>query len=487
MPAILFRHVLYLLLFQCAVMQCAGLTNVTLRISRIADQVAVSWNAKSTVPQNIPVFPDYYLEISGDLQTWDLVQSYRSNSAARVLTGRIPLGQRNAAFLRVRSVLDLSGRTFFRVFMPNADFRDARIVGADFFSATLTAVRFADSDLTGTDFRFVSMPEADFRRAKAFAASFIGANLRGSDLRGADFSFADLTRADLSASDLSFADLRFALLTDADLNFAFLRGVKIDEHTLIAPKWRTVAAVLNSGPAGLNLKGMDLSFAIFIGADLRDADLRGTDLRGGDFRLANFNGADLTGANLHLADLRLSLMDDATQVTNKWRTVWRLLNDPNYPLDLQQMNLTNVALRGASWTNINFGGANLASSSLFQTIARDCIFTNANLSDTDLERCDFSGSNLTRALLRRAQGGNIQFVSANLASANLDSASLMDANFGGADLTATILRNCNLLRADFSGASLTNASFVGATLTGVNFTNAKFSNTIMANGTRRNE
>ncbi|MCI0535313.1 MAG: pentapeptide repeat-containing protein, partial [Verrucomicrobiales bacterium] len=174
-----------LLVLQLVLLRCAALTNLPLQVSQNADQIVVSWNAKSTVPQNMPVVPDYYLEVSNDLQTWELLQSYRSNAAPRRITRALPRHQEDAQFFRLRSVLDLSGRSFFRAFMARADFANARMVGADFFAATLTAARFADSDLTGTDFRSATMPGSDFRRATAFAASLAGANLRGSDLRGA--------------------------------------------------------------------------------------------------------------------------------------------------------------------------------------------------------------------------------------------------------------------------------------------------------------
>jgi uncharacterized protein YjbI with pentapeptide repeats len=286
-----------------------------------SDQAIITWEMKSLVSNAPPILPDYYLQTSADLLTWTTLQTYRSNTAPRTISRAFTVSPGSNFFCRVQRLLDLSGRTFFRAVFLNADFRNARIIGADLFGANLTGSLLTEADLTGSDLRLALFSGANLQKASLFGANLLGANLRGADLRGADLSFTDLTRADLSAADLSFADLRFATLTDADLNFAFLRGVEMDEHTVIAAKWRTVAAILNHGTSGLNLKGMDLSFATFIGADLRNTDLSNADLRGGDFRLVNFSGANLMGANLNLAEFRFSLMDETTRVTNKWRTV----------------------------------------------------------------------------------------------------------------------------------------------------------------------
>src|SRR5205814_9542829 len=64
---------------------------------------------------------------------------------------------------------------------------------------------------------------------------------RSSDLaKGADISFADLDSATLFAAGLREADLRFTVLSGADLRFASLHAARLDEHTLIDSKWRTI-------------------------------------------------------------------------------------------------------------------------------------------------------------------------------------------------------------------------------------------------------
>ena len=89
---------------------------------------------------------------------------------------------------------------------------------------------FCGADLSRHDLSHRYLVRADFREAR-----LIGCNFYMADLRDASFAGADLTDADLSGADLSGADLRSALLRGANLlvtdmhnallNGADLRGV----------------------------------------------------------------------------------------------------------------------------------------------------------------------------------------------------------------------------------------------------------------------
>ncbi|MEZ4611441.1 MAG: pentapeptide repeat-containing protein [Caldilineaceae bacterium] len=84
---------------------------------------------------------------------------------------------------------------------------------------------------------------------------------------------------------------------------ANLRGVQLDDATVISDRWRTVWAIVN-GTADLGaLAGANLSKA-----NLADADLPGADL----------TGANLSGANLAGADLTDAVLDGAGSTSRPW-------------------------------------------------------------------------------------------------------------------------------------------------------------------------
>ena len=58
---------------------------------------------------------------------------------------------------------------------------------------------------------------------------------------------ADLREADLCRVDMRGACLRGANLTDAVLDHADLRGVTVDDDTILAPKWELVRKLVNLG------------------------------------------------------------------------------------------------------------------------------------------------------------------------------------------------------------------------------------------------
>jgi uncharacterized protein YjbI with pentapeptide repeats len=166
--------------------------------------------------------------------------------------------------------------------------------------------------------------------------------------------------------------------------------------------------------SGANLSGAKLSGADLRRADLREADLRGADLSGTHLSGADLSGTNLSGTNLSRTNLSRTKIDDTTQIDDKWRLVWEIVNHGARKRDLSEADLNEVNLRRA-----NLSGANLRWASL----------GGANLNGTNL-----SGTNLHKANLRGA----------NLSEANLSEANLSEANLSEANLRETKLRGVNL-------------------------------------------
>lgn len=159
-----------------------------------------------------------------------------------------------------------------------------------------------------------------------------GAHLQGGDfaywfLEGADLRFANLKNADLSYSYLKSADLSNADLSGANLWRAYLSRALLDGANPDAAVYDAAGkikcdpdqvALLRSGvsvwnewyadeiskkPSDTRVYGAYLEEASFMGLDLSGVNLSYAHLEGSDLRNVNFTGADLTHAHLEGADL----------------------------------------------------------------------------------------------------------------------------------------------------------------------------------------
>ena len=86
-------------------------------------------------------------------------------------------------------------------------------------------IRFNESNTKRKE--HFSLPDADFRNA-----SLVGFDLNLADLRGADFSHADLQNANLERANLSGANFEGANLTGATLQYAYLYASNLKDTNL---------------------------------------------------------------------------------------------------------------------------------------------------------------------------------------------------------------------------------------------------------------
>ncbi|RME98553.1 MAG: pentapeptide repeat-containing protein, partial [Chloroflexi bacterium] len=75
-----------------------------------------------------------------------------------------------------------------------------------------------------------------------------------------------------------------------------------------------------------NCAGQDLSGKKLSGEDLRGVDFSNSDLHFADLNRADLRGANLSGADLRFANLRGVRIDPQTQLDDKWRLVWDIVN-----------------------------------------------------------------------------------------------------------------------------------------------------------------
>ena len=179
----------------------------------------------------------------------------------------------------------------------------------------------------------------------------IRADFRGADLSGANLTNAILYRADLRNASLRDANIIGTRFINADLRGVDFHGAIIGNGTCrhyecLSEKWKIVYRLQNSTAEfiyenlGISLSGQDFGHANLRGANLRYADLRGANLRGSDLRGADLGGAVLKGMKI----------DDDTQLDEKWRNVWTLVNRHTYDFhglnDLSEANLRGTEIHG---------------------------------------------------------------------------------------------------------------------------------------------
>jgi len=176
-----------------------------------------------------------------------------------------------------------------------------------------------------------------------------------------DFSQANLYEEDLSDANLAEADLSGAYLCAADLSGASLRQA--------------------------DLHGADLG-----GANLSEADLGEANLSEADLYEADLSGANLTGANLNAASLMRTTVTDSTQLDDKWRLVWSIVNEGEGDRYLQRADLSKADLSEADLRRADLRGADLRGTNL----------SDANLGGAYLDEANLYGANVTDQQLARA-------------------------------------------------------------------------------------
>jgi uncharacterized protein YjbI with pentapeptide repeats len=341
-----------------------------------------------------------------------------------------------ASFFRVRAVFDFSGGQFMEKSIQNVTLTNSIFIGANFFGAQLRGSSFDNADLAAADFRFANMSEVSAQNADFTLARLADADLTSANLVGAKLLLTDLSGATLVFADLTGADLRGAILQDNDTTFTRLHNTTVDSTTIFDRRSLAIWLIVNGKAAGRTFTDVDLSFADLSEGDLTKAQLIGLDLSGADLQKTDLTDANLTGATLRLLDLRGTIITAGTQITNKWRVISDIINNPK-----SDRSHPNADLTLGFWIGTTFERADV----------RNSQFSSGIMSDVNFEGATASG----------ARFDNVEFHAVNFKNADLR----------GAIFSQTLLDNVNFL-----GANLTNAIFFGAT----------FNNTTMPDGSIRN-
>ena len=453
---------------------------------------------------------------------------------------------------------DLQGADLSRAFLEGVDFSGANLQEANLQGSNLKEANLSSANLTQTELRGANLEEANLDYAVLIATQmddattivdkwrhvrdimsgdaadielqgidlsqaylryvdFSEMNLGEANLSGADLEYAELRAANLTRANLSNTDLWHADLTDAILDYANLRNARVhDRATMIPDKWWFVWDIVTNGGADRDLDGLDFARADLAGADLSDCVFTNSTLANANLERANLSGsdlrqADLTGTSLRWVNLHDVQMDDTTQIADKWREVWNIVNQVE-----ERDNLNDVDLSYTDLTKLDLSGQSLIQANLTYAILRDTSIIGANVSAADFSLADlrgtrlndatvidakwrlvwqivnhntgdsmnFSGVDLSRAFLSEVDMSGFNLTAAecggcDLSDSNLSEAVLKNANLSGANLSHANLRDADLRDAILQGANLrgtdlSGASIMGALVTGANLDSAEF-------------
>ena len=418
---------------------------------------------------------------------------------------------------------DLFGSVLAGANLKGADFTDANLTGVDLTTSNLEQI-----NLTGTDLSKVVLRGMDLSQANLTGTIFNHSDLRGAKLRstlnasnlnGAILSDTQYS-VDLNGSTLdgnfsgfnfSGLDLQNTILGQSvffeDVNFtrAQLQGTEVpqgqktvkfsysdfNDANLSGAVFYKSVFTHNSGGTTKYEVTSDFSYAIFHNTDLSKANLQGANFSNADLSKVNFTEANLANTNLSGALIDLSSIANASSVSG--------INFAG--LDLRTItDLSILDFRGSTWTGANFSGMDFSTGvNLGGTATSVDGYTTLNPfgnfeqfvpGSYTFNVVDFSSVNLSKANLVNLEMPGIILDGADLQNANLSGASLggvsvsYKPSFGSAE--TTVQKYASLIGANLKGADLSNSNLKGANMTDADLTGATFSNTIMPDGTVRN-
>lgn len=279
---------------------------------------------------------------------------------------------------------------------------------------------------------------------------------------------------------------------------------------------------------GIELPGIRLSKALFVGCDLRSVDFSGADLRGAEFYCADLEGANLENADLRGADLRGVLLNDARLVganlsgadlssrsvgkDHPYASVSRYdrksgehRNDTEMvDADLSQATVSSAQFVGCDMTGVVLDGANLSGADFSDAVLygvslegadfgreeeppqfANCLIDDEIMAVLEEMRIDVRARTPDRMpldILAQKVTAHEEWLASSGKSGrrlSLDMCSLNEANLANRDLRMASFRRCDFANADFDHAqlcltnfaycNLTSTSFVGANVSGADF------------------
>ena len=295
-------------------------------------------------------------------------------------------------------------------------------------------------------------------------------------------AFCNLSQGNFNGKNLKGVDLSFALLIGADLRYANLSGANLDGVDLtnqdLTGTILSFADLTGAKLDGVDLSNKDLTGTILNGVDLSKVDITYKNLSGAILREANLSNSDLTGTILSFADLTRANLD-GVDLSNKDLTGVSL-NE----VDLSNKDLKGTILSFANLSDANLDGVDLSNKDLNGTIFNGVDFrgvnlTNINLSGVILKEANLGNKDLTGTILSFADLSGANLDGVDLINKDLSRVNLSKVDLSNKDLTGVRLIFSNLEGAILDGVNLRNMDLTGVNLSGVDLSNKDLTGTIL--------
>lgn len=207
---------------------------------------------------------------------------------------------------------------------------------------------------------------------------------------------------------------------------------------------------------------LDLSDAIFFGADLSGSTLSDAVLNSCDFRKANLSDAHLEN---------VSCWSSYFSSASAWMcncTCAEFVSCDFVRADFQQSCIDRTVFKACNFIEANFSqaqaelGADLINCKGIRTL-----FCGASLGDSDLSKSDFSGAvfsdtNLSNATMNNVIANNASFVGTLMEFVTANGSAFRQVDFTGADLCASKFVRCDFYDATFQWTDLTETNLSGS-------------------------
>lgn len=343
-----------------------------------------------------------------------------------------------------------------------------------------TGKNYAGRDFSDTNFSAWpagSLVGANFSKAKLKGAIFANQDLSGASFDGASFGLGsggnnpDFTNTNLdrtcfaNATGLAGTDLTYAVFhcTDfsntvlVDAQFGPMQNIKSDAQC------RTKFIATTIGIDAINVDNwgsVDFSRARFQGLSPDRFSLAGKNITGAVLQDIDFSNIDMRGANLTRVDFSRAKLIHA--------------------------DLRYAALNGATLVSANAANAKLVCASFYADVAVDSGCKNvppksgepaapANLTLVNLQQAELTGVVLDSATLTGANLSGVSAAKASLRKASLEAdvaGNIEAATLQGADFSGAHFQSAHLNAVQFNYTTLADAKFDSTTLNGTNFTGA---------------
>jgi uncharacterized protein YjbI with pentapeptide repeats len=262
-------------------------------------------------------------------------------------------------------------------------------------------------DYTRRNFSNQNLDHKDFRNDILIGANFTNASIKRTDFQGANATGAVFINAIVVTSNFIEAILKNTNFVSADLRKCRFDSVQAAD------------SFFNAAFLG----GVNFTKAVLTGSHLQRADLNRANLEMAVFHRCLLGQANLNSARLIEADFTRAYLASAQIgfITNGRKA------------NFERANLDHADLRGSSFPNAVFIGANLGYAILNTTVVKDSDFTGASLSFADLRGADFRGAklnftNMMFADMRGAKFGNNDWTNTLIGGADIRGATGIPAS-----------------------------------------------------------